>query len=75
MGALVVDMRQKTHQRLPERCIGCGLCTLACDQRHALAMEAVSNPPSAYRNWLSLFAHAIPGTLWNSWKLWRQRRP
>ncbi len=74
MGAIVVDMRQKTYQRLPERCIGCGLCVLACDQRRALTMQPVADPEPPYRNWVSLLAHATPGTLWNSWKLWWQRR-
>ncbi len=74
MGALAVDTRQKTHQHLRHRCIGCGLCVLACERQRALAMEPVPDYRLPYRSWFSLIAHAAPGAMLKSWQVWRQRR-
>ena len=74
MGAIVIDTQQKTHRHLRERCIGCGLCVLACDQQRALVMEPVPDYQLPYRSWYSLLAHSVPGALRTSWKLWRERR-
>jgi Pyruvate/2-oxoacid:ferredoxin oxidoreductase delta subunit len=75
MGAIVVDMQKKTFTHLLERCIGCGLCVLACDRQKALAMEPVPDYRLPYRSWFSLIAHSLPGTLMTNWKISRQRRP
>jgi Pyruvate/2-oxoacid:ferredoxin oxidoreductase delta subunit len=74
MGAIAVDTRQKTHQHLRHRCIGCGLCVLACARQQALAMEPVPDYRLPYRSWFSLIAHAAPGAMLKSWQVWRQRR-
>lgn len=74
MGAIVVDTQQKKYTHLRERCVGCGLCALACDQRFALSMQPVPNYRLPYRSWFSLIAHALPGTLLNNWKIQRQRK-
>lgn len=73
MGALVVDTRGKTHQRLTERCIGCGLCVLACDKAHAVTMEPVPDYQLPYKSWFSLLARAAPGRLKTAWQVWRER--
>jgi Na+-translocating ferredoxin:NAD+ oxidoreductase subunit B len=73
MGAIVVDTGNKTYRHLRERCIGCGLCVLACERQKALTMEPVPDYKLPYRSWYSLLAHAMPGALRTSWKLWRSR--
>jgi len=85
MGAIVVDMNEikdagptgqqppaPRYRHLRERCIGCGLCALACDRR-AISMEPVADYQLPYRSWFSLIAHAAPGSLTTAWKVWRQR--
>jgi Na+-translocating ferredoxin:NAD+ oxidoreductase subunit B len=74
MGAITVDMRQKTFAHARHRCIGCGLCALACDRQRALTMEPAPDYRLPYRSWFSLIAHALPGTLMTNWKVGRQRR-
>ena len=75
MGAIAVDTQAKTYRHLTERCIGCGLCLLACnDGRRAISMEPVPDYKLPYRSWFSLLAHAAPGMLKTVWKVWRKYR-
>ena len=74
MGAIIVDTQQKKYTHVVERCIGCGLCALACDRQYALSMQPVPDYRLPYRSWFSLIAHALPGTLMTNWKVSRQRR-
>jgi electron transport complex protein RnfB len=73
MGAITVDTRQKTLDHQPMRCIGCGLCQLACEQQKAIRMEPVPDYRLPYRSWLSFLMHNVPGMLKTSWKVWRRR--
>ncbi|MBU4273759.1 MAG: 4Fe-4S binding protein [Planctomycetes bacterium] len=61
-----------SYRHMAERCIGCGLCVLACDQQRALTMTPAAGYRPPYRNWFSLIAHSIPGLLLTSWKLRRR---
>ena len=47
MGAITVDVKNKSFQRNPDRCIGCGQCAVACNKEKALVMEPVPDyePP------------------------------
>ena len=74
MGAIRIDLENKTYEHLKERCIGCGLCSLSCDRQKALSMEPVPDYQMPYRSWFSYLAHATPKMLKSSWRLWRERR-
>ncbi len=75
MGGIRIDQAQKKYEHLRERCIGCGLCKLACDHRQAIVMEAVPSYDLPYRSWFSFLMHAAPSVAKTAWKVWRQRRP
>lgn len=73
MGAISLDLNAKSYRQLVERCIGCGLCAIACDRQHALAMQAVPEYRVPYRSWFSLLMHNTPSLLKGSWRAWRSR--
>jgi Fe-S-cluster-containing hydrogenase component 2 len=65
------------HERvkyLAQRCIGCGQCVLACQQQHALSMDAVADHKLPYRSWFSMIARSLPGMLKTSWQISRSRK-
>ncbi len=73
LNAILVDPKQKTYRHLLERCVGCGLCVVACDRKKALRMEAVPDYRLPYRSWFSFIAGTAPSMLRTSWKVWRER--
>jgi Pyruvate/2-oxoacid:ferredoxin oxidoreductase delta subunit len=73
MGALLMDARQRTYQHLRARCIGCGLCVVACGDRHAVVMEPVPDYQLPYRSWFAYQLRATAGMVKNAWTVWRQR--
>jgi electron transport complex protein RnfB len=75
LGAIAIDTREKTHRHLRERCIGCGLCAVACDARKAVGMEPVPRYKLPYRSWFSMLAMNVPGMAATAWKAWRRHRP
>jgi Pyruvate/2-oxoacid:ferredoxin oxidoreductase delta subunit len=74
MGAITVDTAAKTLKHNIARCIGCGLCSLACETKKAIAMEPVPTHQMPYRSWFSYMFHGIPGMVKESWKSWRGTR-
>jgi len=73
MGAITVDVRNKTFEHNLARCIGCGLCALACDAKRALSMEPVPDHKLPYRSWLALLARSAPAAMATTWRVWRNR--
>ena len=50
--------RQRQRKHLRERCIGCGLCVVACGDRRAVAMEPVPDYKLPYKSWFSYQFHS-----------------
>ncbi len=73
MGAITVDLAEKTLNHQPARCIGCGLCMLGCEKQHAISIEPVPDYRLPYKSWFSMLMRNAPGMLRTSWKVWRSR--
>ena len=73
MGALEMDVHRRTRRHLAARCIGCGLCVVACGDRRALAMEPVPAYTLPYRSWFAYQFHAAAGMVKSAWSVWRRR--
>ena len=73
MGAMVVDGLQRTRAHSRARCIGCGLCVLACGDRRAVAMEPVPDYTLPYQSWFAYQVRATAGMVKNAWTVWRRR--
>lgn len=73
MGAITVNMQQKHLHHEPARCIGCGLCQLACDKQRAVRMEPVPEFRIPYKSWYAARLRSVPSLLRTSWRVWRQR--
>jgi Pyruvate/2-oxoacid:ferredoxin oxidoreductase delta subunit len=73
MGALSMDVPQRTRRHLAARCIGCGLCVVACGDRRAVAMEPVPDYTLPYQSWFAYQVRAATGMVKNAWQVWRRR--
>jgi electron transport complex protein RnfB len=74
VGAMVVDVKGKSHQHLSQRCIGCGLCAVACDKQHAIQMEPTPKYREPPKGFLSALLRTVPNYLRNAWSVWRKYR-
>ena len=72
VGAIVVDVKNKTYLHKPERCIGCGLCAVACDGRHAVHMEPVVRHIRLSEGKIGRLLMTA-NHLRNIWSVWRKR--
>jgi len=75
MGAMVVEREgeKKNHLHRKERCIGCGLCVVACP-RGALSLREVPDyqpPPASLLAWVTRFGRNF---LANGFNVWLSRR-
>jgi Pyruvate/2-oxoacid:ferredoxin oxidoreductase delta subunit len=74
MGALHTDGHQRTRHYLAARCIGCGLCVVACGDRRAVAMEPAPDYTLPYQSWFAYQVRATAGMVKNAWQVWRRRK-
>ncbi|MBN2292804.1 MAG: 4Fe-4S binding protein [Pirellulales bacterium] len=74
MGAITVDTAAKTIVHQPARCIGCGLCQLACEKQQAIEMTLVPDYRLPYKSWYSFISKSAPWAIGKAWKTWRNRR-
>jgi Pyruvate/2-oxoacid:ferredoxin oxidoreductase delta subunit len=74
VGAVVVDTKGKSHQHLRERCIGCGLCAVACDKQHAIQMDPTPKYREPPRSLISALFQIAPNYLRSAWSVWRKYR-
>jgi Na+-translocating ferredoxin:NAD+ oxidoreductase subunit B len=64
--------KNRTLEHEASRCIGCGLCQVACGAG-ALVMREVLDYKKPPGNWASYFARYLPGYAGNIWKTLRER--
>ncbi|MFO7906910.1 MAG: ATP-binding protein [Planctomycetota bacterium] len=73
MGAITVDITEQSLDHQPARCIGCGLCVLACQNQEAITMKPVPDYRLPYKSWLAMLTHSVPSLVKTYWKVQRRR--
>lgn len=73
MGALTVDRAGQQFHWNEVRCVGCGLCAVACGTNAAIRMDAVPDYQLPYPSWFSLLWRGVPGMIRTAWHVWRRR--
>jgi electron transport complex protein RnfB len=74
MAAITINTKEKAYIHREERCIGCGLCLVACNKSNAIAMEPVPDYKLPYKSWFALISRAVPRMVGNSWRVRRNRK-
>ncbi len=72
-GALAVDPRAGHAWQYPERCVGCGLCAVACDKRQAIRMEPVPDYRLPAESWFALITRNLKPAVQNTLSAWWRR--
>jgi Pyruvate/2-oxoacid:ferredoxin oxidoreductase delta subunit len=73
LGAIRLDTAAHSLDHQPARCVGCGLCAVACDTRQAIRMDPVPQYRLPYKSWYSLLLHNAPGMLSTALNVWLRR--
>jgi Fe-S-cluster-containing hydrogenase component 2 len=73
MAAITVDKNARTWNRRAERCVGCGLCAVACGNSRAITMEPVPDCQMPYKSAFSMFMRTTPRRMLGAWRIWRRR--
>jgi Pyruvate/2-oxoacid:ferredoxin oxidoreductase delta subunit len=72
-GSLAVDPKARHAWQLPERCVGCGLCAVACDRRRAVTMEPVPDYRLPAGSWFAMITRSIKPAMTNTLAAWWRR--
>lgn len=70
-GKSASDIAKAEHLRA--RCIGCGLCVVACGDRRAVVMEHLPDYKLPYKSWFAYQFHGTAGMVKSAWKVWQNR--
>jgi len=73
MGAITVDTQARSLAHEPARCIGCGLCLVACPTQKAIRLEPVPDYRLPYKSWLRMILSTAPRAVRTTWRVWRSR--
>jgi len=74
MGAITVDVKNRTFLHEPARCIGCGLCKTACEKQGAIQMQPSQKYKQPYKGWRQLFTATVPRHFMSAFKVWMKYR-
>lgn len=74
MAAITIHTKEKTYIHREERCIGCGLCVVACEKKKAITMAPVPDYKLPYRSWFSFISRALPYAIVQKRQINRERR-
>lgn len=73
LGAITVDTKGKSLVHHTERCIGCGQCVLACENKRAVRMKPTKNYKKPPESWLMMGVRLFPKLLPMTWGLGKDR--